>query len=117
MSAMKGFAEFKGNPAAREMFSGFGLQDYLDSAFSWSSLRTFIVEFNGCDQGRFVKLARNRAATCSSGERVLLHAILYATDFAWLADELDGGGTWRRFDRVSGDHRKAVASCIGAEFI
>ncbi|HWE19801.1 MAG TPA: hypothetical protein VG758_21900 [Hyphomicrobiaceae bacterium] len=31
----------------------------------------------------------------SSGERVLLHAILYVTDFASLADELAEGKAWQ----------------------
>jgi hypothetical protein len=51
-------------------------------------LRTLIVKFNDCDEGNFVKLVRNCDGVASSGERVLLHAICYACDFAWLADEL-----------------------------
>jgi len=73
-----------------------------------------IVEYNDCDEGRFVKAARRYDSVCSSGERVLLHAILYVTDFAWLADELDEGRTWRRMDNSSGEHRQAIVACIAA---
>jgi hypothetical protein len=40
---------------------------------------------------------------------------LYVTDFAWLADELDGGRTWQFMSDVSGDYRLAVAARIAAE--
>jgi hypothetical protein len=113
------FAEFKASRPARDIFDKLGLLDYLESATSWRSLRTLIVDFNGCDKGNFVALVRD--CGCSSGERVLLHAILYVTDFAWLADELgtDSKGksrVWHNMDRVSGEHRRCVAACIVAEF-
>jgi hypothetical protein len=110
------FNEFKASEPARSMFRKLGLLEVLETAQSWLSLRRMIVDFNDPDEGHFVKLARR--CVCSSGERVLLHAILYVTDFAWLADELDAedkSGTWQRFNRVSGDHRHCVAACIAAE--
>lgn len=73
-----------------------------------------LVEYNGCDEGRFVKAARRYDSVCSSGEHVLLHAIPYVTDFAWLADELDKGRTWYHMDDASGEHRQAVAACVAA---
>jgi len=109
------FASFKASQPAQAMFRKLGLEAYLGAATSWRSLRTLIVHFNDCDAGNFVALARQCNGVCSSGERVLLHAILYVTDFAWLADELTDGRAWQRMDRTSGDWRRAVAACIGAE--
>jgi hypothetical protein len=119
------FAEFKASRPARDMFDKMGLLDCLETATSWRSLRFLVVEFNGADEGNFVALARDCNGVASSGERILLHAILYVTDFAWLADELAGadeadgkprGKTWRNMDRASGEHRRCVAACIGAEW-
>jgi hypothetical protein len=112
------FAEWKASRPVQAMFDKLALFDILDAATSWRSLRALIVDFNGCDQGNFVALVRD--CGCSSGERILLHAICYVTDFAWLADELSGtdktgGMTWRNMDRASGEHRRCVAVCIGAE--
>jgi hypothetical protein len=109
------FAAFKSSEPARAMFRKLGLSDLLQDASGWPSLRALVVAFNGCDQGRFVALARQCDGVASSGERVLLHAICYVTDFAWLADELTEGQAWRRMDRAGGEWRKAVAACIAAE--
>ena len=109
------FAEFKAGAPARAMFRKMGLQEYLEAAQSWRSLRKLIVHFNDAEEGNFAALARDCDGVASSGERVLLHAILYVTDFAWLADELAEGKAWRNMDRASGEHRRAVAACIGAE--
>lgn len=108
------FNEFKASDPARAMFRKMGLLEYLEAATSWRALRSLIVDFNGCDEGNFVALARDLDGVASSGERVLLHAVLYVTDFAWLADELTAGKAWQRMDRVSGDHQRAVAACVGA---
>jgi hypothetical protein len=79
-------------------------------------LRSLIVDFNdNKKRGAFVESARLVDGVASSGERVLLHAILYVTDFAWLADELGAGCVWRHMNRTDGDWRRAVAACIGAE--
>lgn len=109
------FSSFKRADATQSMFRKLGLLEYLDSAESWRSLRALVVHFNDCDAGNFVKLARQCDGVCSSGERILLHAILYVTDFAWLADELGGKKVWQNMSRASGDHRRCVAACIGAE--
>jgi hypothetical protein len=113
------FAEWKNARPVRQMFDKMDLDDYLDAATSWRSLRDLIVQFNDPNEGRFVNLVRE--CSCSSGERILLHAICYVTDFAWLADELgtDSKGrsrVWQDFDRVSGEHRRCVAACIGVEW-
>jgi hypothetical protein len=107
------FAWFRKSEPARAMFRKLGCQNILAASTSWRALRMLVVDFNECDRGCFVKAARQ--CVCSSGERVLLHAILCVTDFAWLADELGGGEVWRDFARVSGDHRRAVVACIAAE--
>lgn len=113
------FAQFQQSSPARSMFRRLGFIDYLDAARSFHTLRALIVDHNDNEKrGAFVEAAKRADGTCSSGERILLHAILYVTDFAWLADELDKDserGTWRSFDRVSGDHRAAVVACIAAE--
>ena len=110
-----GFATFKAGEPARTMFRKLGLEDILLAATSWRALRVLVVDFNGCDEGNFVKLARQCDGVCSSGERVLLHAILYVTDFAWLADKLGKGWVWRNMDRAGGEWRAAVAACVAAE--
>lgn len=109
------FAKFKASEPAKAMFRKLDLSEYLEAATSWRALRSLIVDFNGCDEGRFVDLARRCDGVASSGERVLLHAILYVTDFAWLADELTGERAWQQMNRVGGDWRRAVAACIAAE--
>jgi hypothetical protein len=106
------FAEFKRGTPARSMFRKMGLTAYLEAAQSWRMLRELIVDFNDPDEGHFVEAARECNGTASSGERVLLHAILYVTDFAWLADELTCGRAWDRMDSVGGEWREAVAACV-----
>jgi len=108
------FATFKAGQPARAMFRKMGLLDYLEVANSWRELRLLMVDFNGCDEGHFVALARECNGVSSSGERILLHAVLYVTDFAWLADELGGASIWQNMHRAGGDWRRAVAACIGA---
>ena len=108
------FETFKNSEPAKRAFRAMGVDDLLAASRSFGMLRRLVVDFNDCDEGRFVDAARKYAGTCSSGERVLLHAILYVTDFAWLADEFDKGHTWDRMSYVSGEHRQAVAACIAA---
>jgi hypothetical protein len=114
------FSEFKASRPAQDIFRKMGLSEYLEAAKSWRMLRALIVDFNDCDEGNFVKLARKCDGVSSSGERILLHAVCYVCDFAWLADELGTdekgkGRVWQNMDRVSGEHRRCVAACIGAE--
>lgn len=109
------FDAFKAGEPARIMFAKLGLEDYLAAATSWRDLRTLIVTFNDPDIGRFVKLVRQCDGVCSSGERVLLHAICHVCDFAWLADKLAKGKAWQRMDCASGEWHIAVAACIAAE--
>jgi hypothetical protein len=112
-----GFAAFKAGQPAQTMFRKLGLEEYLEAANNWAALRALVVGFNDPDVGRFVKLVRQCDGVCSSGERVLLHAIATACDFAWLADELGKAtkrqqGPWQRMDRAGGEHLRAVAACI-----
>lgn len=107
------FAEFKAGEPARAMFRKLDLSEYLGAAQSWRHLRELIVDFNQCDQGNFVKVVKQCDGVCSSGERILLHAICYACDFAWLADRLQKkGSVWQNMDRASGDWGRSVAACI-----
>lgn len=116
------FKEFKASQPARSMFRKMGLLEHLEAALSWRDLREIIVHFNNPDEGKFVKVARQCDGVCSSGERILLHAICYVTDFAWLADELAGidkkrktSTVWQNMNRASGEFQRCIAACIGAE--
>lgn len=112
------FAAFKAGEPAQAMFRKLHLEEFLRAANSWRALRRVIVEFNDPAVGHFVKLVRQCDGVCSSGERVLLHAIATACDFAWLADELGAPskrreeGPWQRMNRASGDWLRAIAACI-----
>ena len=112
---MMTFKQFQASEPAKIMFSKLGLEEYLEAAQSWRQLREHIVQFNGCDRGNFVKRVRRCDGVCSSGERILLHAICYVADFAWLADDLGGKEVWQNMSRASGDFQRAVAACIAAE--
>jgi hypothetical protein len=109
------FATFKAGQPAKTIFRKLGLTDCLEAATSWRALRAVIVDFNGCNEANFVKLVRQCDTVASSGERTLLHAICYATDFAWLADELSNGMAWQNMNCAAGDWRRAVAACIEAD--
>lgn len=113
-SASISFAAFQASAPARSMFDKLDLLDYLEQATSWRALRAMIVHFNDPDVGRFVKLVRQCDGVCSSGERILLHAIATVCDFAWLADKLSHGRSWQDMGRASGAHLRAVAACIAA---
>lgn len=106
------FASFKASEPARAMFRKLGLLDFLEAAQSWQSLRSAIIHFNDPGKGRFVALVRQCDGVASSGERVLLHAIAYVCDFAWLADELTDGRAWQRMGRTDEHFARAVAACI-----
>ncbi len=113
-----GFAAFKAGEPAQAMFRKLHLKEHLEAAQSWHALRRIIVDFNDCDHGHFVKLVRQCDGVCSSGERILLHTIATACDFAWLADELGCPskrkeyGPWQNMNRASGEWLRAVAACI-----
>lgn len=108
------FKTFKASDPAREMFRKLGFLDYLEAADSWRMLRRLIVDLNdNQERGCFVEAARQCA--CSSGERILLHAILYVTDFSWLADEFAFGRAWQDMNCASGNYRDCVVACIAAD--
>ena len=100
-----------------DMLRGLGLGWALGRAHSWRSLRALVIDWNDPDgrrgrKARFVDAVRTRDGTASSGERPLLHAIAAAMDFAWLADELAGGRSWRIMDSAGGAHQRAILACI-----
>lgn len=110
------FQAFKVSRPATEMFRKLGFEEFLETAESWRLLRRLIVDFNdNTERGAWVSAAKRCDGVASSGERVLLHAILHVTDFDWLADELTEGRAWREMNNASGDYRAAVAACIAAD--
>jgi len=104
------FVTFKSCQPVLRAFRGMKLSAALEEAQGWDHLRRLLTYEE--NDTKYVVAVRHYHDICSSGERVLLHAVLYATDFAWLADELDDGHTWRRFAYVSGAHRDAVIACL-----
>ena len=108
------FAEFKTSFPARSMFDKLGLIDYLQLVGSWVSLRAAITRFNdNVTSGRQYPFAeRVNECGCSSGELVLLAAICFACDFAWLADELAHGTAWQRMQNLDPQMARCVAACI-----
>ena len=114
------FSGFKGGPGGR-MCTRLGLD--LTTIETWADLRRAAVNLNGdfktwltADDDHvfpYVARAEEIARVASSGELVLLCAILTATDFATQADKISEGSAWWQIDRkISGDYRLAVAACI-----
>lgn len=101
------FNDFKSGPG-RAICQRLGLR--IDACASWDEFTLAAVRFNA--GGALVTRARDLDEVASSGERVLLHAILHAADFDWLADELTDGRAWRRMSSASGPYRNAVLACI-----
>lgn len=95
------FSDFTSGPGGR-ICRSLGL-----SPTSWNDL----VSVAARDRD-LVDRARQRAGTASSGELAVLVAVLCACDFSWLADELGGGETWRRIERLDLDYRLAVAAVV-----
>lgn len=93
------FADFIAGPGGRTC-KRLGLEPT-----SWTDL----VDIASRDRD-LVDRARRVAGTASSGESAVLHAVLAACDFAWLADELAAGETWARIGRLDLSHRLAVAA-------
>jgi hypothetical protein len=106
------FQTFKAGYPARSIFAKLGMSEVLEAATSWCSLERLVVDFNDRSSGGFVDRVVGLDGVASSGERVLLHAILFATDFAHVADALAGSGAWKRMGNVSGEWQRAVAACI-----
>lgn len=109
------FKEFKNCEPTLKVLEGLGLSECVSGCVDWYGFTKAVVGFNDQSGGRLVEDTKQYANSCSSGERVLLSAILYAADFSGLADNLDEGNTWRHFNRVSGLHRQAVVACIARQ--
>lgn len=101
------FADFSAGPGG-DICRRLGVN--IDKCTTWQAFTATMVLSNR--RGVLVDAARHLDGVASSGERAVLHAMLAAADFAWLADELSDGHTWRRLDHVYGDHRLAVAACL-----
>lgn len=107
-----GFQDFKSNKAVQDIFDRLRARSLLEQANDWMDLRLLTVKFNRDNQGVFADRARNFAGIASTGELALLSAILFATDFVSIADELSGARTWDRLLSVDQTHRNAIAECI-----
>ena len=100
------FKDFKG-PAAMVCIKT-GLR--IDKAINWGG---FTDLFQEMDARRGGKLADQfLALPASTGETALIQAILHAADYSHHADRMEGAGTWKRLDYVTGVHAHAVAAAI-----
>lgn len=82
----------------------------IDKANSWE---TFTHLFQEMDAKRGGKLPDQfLALPASTGESALIQAILHAADYSHYADRMEGTGTWKRLDYVTGVHAEAVAAAI-----
>jgi hypothetical protein len=110
------FADFKAGPAG-SVFAGLG-RDWaalLEQASSFEHLRRMVISYNDRDVGRFVKVVRRYAKTCSSGEYRLLLAVAALADFGHVADELADGRAWQDITRGCDlQYRAAIAACVEA---
>ncbi|MND98270.1 hypothetical protein D3C80_906130 [compost metagenome] len=100
------FKNFKG-PAAMVCIKA-GLR--IDAATNWEEFTALFHQMDGrrggCLADQFLKLP------ASTGETALIQAILHAADFSNHADRIEGAGTWKRLDYVTGAHAQAVAAAI-----
>ncbi len=109
------FHDFKRNVAVASVLAALGLRDELQDSTSFGDLNFLAQPDTDEDGEQFVRRVRRYAGVCSSGEAVVLAALLYLLGRDDLADEMDEGRTWHRIHRVSGEFRSAVAGCINPE--
>lgn len=64
------------------------------------------------DRAGFIRKAMTLGNECSSTERAVIAAALFAADLSSQAAELDGGQFWHRANNFSGDTATAVAAAI-----
>ncbi|MGR9310691.1 hypothetical protein ACU8MX_14820 [Rhizobium leguminosarum] len=100
------FKDFKG-PAAMVCIKT-GLR--IDKATSWEAFTQLFQEMDARRGGRLPD--QFLALPASTGETALIQAILHAADYSQYADRMEGAGTWKRFDYVTGKHAEAVAASI-----
>ncbi|MBP2229368.1 hypothetical protein J2847_002662 [Azospirillum agricola] len=106
-------ADFLAGPGG-DLLHRLGLpSDRLANCTGWAALRSLAVAHNDKMDGELWDVAEQLNVVLSTGERVVLHALLAALDFSNLADKLTGDeGAWRLLDFAHGAHRDAVAAAI-----
>ena len=101
------FADFKAGPGA-DIIGMFGIP--VDQCVNWDHLKETFVCAN--DDGALTAKARRLNGVLSSRQRIVLHAVLHACDYDWLADEFAHGRSWDEFSSLGGQHLEAVLACI-----
>lgn len=97
------FVDFVSGPGG-QIAAGLGVP--VSKCTSWQAFTAACCETDG-----FSDAAKHYAETCSGGERVVLAAILYAADYAGLADTLSKG-TWRALSFTGGDYKAAAIAAL-----
>ena len=64
------------------------------------------------DRVGFINKAMKLGDNCSSTERIIVAALLFAADLSSYAEKLDGGQFWDRANHFSDDTAVAVAAAI-----
>ncbi|CDZ66317.1 Hypothetical protein NGAL_HAMBI2605_45930 [Neorhizobium galegae bv. orientalis] len=100
------FKAFKG-PAAMVCIKT-GLR--IDKAINWGGFTDLFQEMDARRGGKLPD--QFLALPASTGETALIQAILHAADYSQHADRMEGSGTWKRLDYVTGIHAQAVAAAI-----
>ncbi|WP_421423346.1 hypothetical protein [Agrobacterium rosae] len=100
------FKNFKG-PAAMVCIKA-GLR--IDAATNWTEFTILFQQMDARRGGGLADQFLNLPA--STGETALIQAILHAADFSSHADRMEGAGTWKRLDYVSGSYAQAIAAAI-----
>lgn len=105
---MPSFIDFRDGVAGDILRRKLGLD--IGDLDTWEDYTRRIVMMD--DRDAFFDRVRRLDGVVSSGERTVLHACIAAADFGALAEELDGGLFWRRFDKLDREHALAVAAVI-----
>lgn len=105
---MATFIDFRDGVAGDILRRKLGLD--ISNLDTWEDYTRRIVMMD--DRDAFFDRVRRLDGVLSSGERTVLHACVAAADFGALAEELDDGQFWRRFDNLDREHALAVAAVI-----
>ncbi len=105
---MPSFIDFRDGVAGDILRRKLGLD--IGDLDTWEGYTRRIVMMD--DRDGFLDRVRRLDGVVSSGERTVLHACVAAADFGVLAEELDCGLFWRRFDTLDREHALAVAAVI-----
>lgn len=109
------FKDFRDGPA-RDLLRRIGVD--ISKCETWDEFTAYVVKVNdafNADEGKcglVVKRAVALYPVLSTGERVLMEAVLHAADFTRIATELADGETWRNLNFTYGTFAEAVAAVI-----